>query len=791
MTSDLARVLARQGRLVEAELAARDAVNGIFLSDVRREAVAGNVMRVFSEVLYQMGRYQEAEKVARAAISVHQKNCEAPHSVQAALARRSLANSLIAQERWDEALALFETIEKSMGTDRSTFQMRFAGDPSWALALLNTGRHDEARTMLEEAYRRRLEQLGPDHYSTAEILGFVGVARAATGDTEGAHSSFAQSMEVLLTRSRRLSEAETNQATQDRNLERIIESYISLLYERRNEPNADLAEGDPTAEAFRLAAVARARAVQRALSASAARSAVDDSDLADLVRREQDAQRRIAALFGAFITLQSTYGTNVDAEQVKNVRTEIDQLQGARAALMEEIERRFQDYAELINPKPPNIAEAQASLGPAEALIATYVGAERTYVWAVPHEGEVAFAAVDISAEVLGDTVAILRGALDPNAATLGEIPDYDVDLAYGLYEDLLKPVEAGWRGATSLLVVADGALGYLPLSMLPTERVSLGAEEGALFANYRAVPWLGRSHAVTVLPSVASLVTLRGLPPGAPGRRAFAGFGDPYFSPAQAEAAAQERATEVAALESRGVETRAVLLRASPRTRKLDSAEIARLPRLPDTADEIRGIAMALGADLARDVFLGAPANERVVKTMDLSDRKVIVFATHGLVPGDLNGLTQPALALSAPAVVGGDDDGLLTMGEILVLKLDADWVVLSACNTGAAQGAGAEAFSGLGRAFFYAGARALLLSNWPVETTSAKAMTTDLFRRQAEDSSLSRAEALRQTMLALIDGPGYVDPETGETVFSYAHPIFWAPFTLIGDGGGRKPAA
>ena len=68
---------------------------------------------------------------------------------------------------------------------------------------------------------------------------------------------------------------------------------------------------------------------------------------------------------------------------------------------------------------------------------------------------------------------------------------------------------------------------------------------------------------------------------------------------------------------------------------------------------------------------------------------------------------------------------------------------------------------------------------------------MTTDLFRRQAEDSSLSRAEALRQTMLALIDGPGYVDPETGETVFSYAHPIFWAPFTLIGDGGGRKPAA
>lgn len=78
--------------------------------------------------------------------------------------------------------------------------------------------------------------------------------------------------------------------------------------------------------------------------------------------------------------------------------------------------------------------------------------------------------------------------------------------------------------------------------------------------------------------------------------------------------------------------------------------------------------------------------------------------------------------------------------MGEILGLKLNADWVVLSACNTAAADGAGAEAVSGLGRAFFYAGARALLVSNWPVETTSAKALTTNLFKRQAKDPALTR---------------------------------------------------
>ena len=200
-----------------------------------------------------------------------------------------------------------------------------------------------------------------------------------------------------------------------------------------------------------------------------------------------------------------------------------------------------------------------------------------------------------------------------------------------------------------------------------------------------------------------------------------------------------------------------------------------------------MRGIALAMNADLTRDVFTGARANEKTVKTLDLAGYRVIAFATHGLVPGDLDGLTQPALALSAPEVADVDGDGLLTMEEILALRLNADWVVLSACNTASGKGAGSEAVSGLGRAFFYAGARALLVSNWPVETTSARELTTDLFRRQQANPRLTRAKALQETMKALIDSPGFVDPRTSKVVFSYAHPIFWAPFTLVGDGGGN----
>ena len=114
----------------------------------------------------------------------------------------------------------------------------------------------------------------------------------------------------------------------------------------------------------------------------------------------------------------------------------------------------------------------------------------------------------------------------------------------------------------------------------------------------------------------------------------------------------------------------------------------------------------------------------------------------------------------------------------------MNADWIVLSACNTGAAEGAGSEAASGLGRAFFYAGARAILVSMWPVETTSAAKLTTAIFRKQKEDRVLSRAGAVRASMLELINSRGMVDAKTGKTVASYAHPLFWAPFITVGDG-------
>jgi CHAT domain-containing protein len=395
----------------------------------------------------------------------------------------------------------------------------------------------------------------------------------------------------------------------------------------------------------------------------------------------------------------------------------------------------------------------------------------------VPARGKILSVSIPISAAAFERQINNLRAALEPQAAMISDIPPFDLALGYELYALLLKPVEAGWKPAKSLIVVTNGALGLLPLSLLPTAPAAAQADDDPLFSSYRKVPWLARTHAVTMVPSAAALRTLRQLPPGKPNRGELVAFGDPVFSKKVGDVKVADASAAMA--QTRGVPLKR---RNSPKLDGVDSAELAMLPQLPDTADELKSIALALQADPSKVLNLGKDASEKAVKTMDLSGFKVIAFATHGLVPGELNGLTQPALALSTPDITGEGGDGLLTMEEILSLKLDADWVVLSACNTGAGAGAGAEAASGLGRAFFYAGTRALLVTNWSVHSQSARELVTDLFKRQADNPKLTRGEALRQAMMALADGPGYV--ADGKTEFAYAHPLFWAPYTIIGDG-------
>jgi CHAT domain-containing protein len=424
-----------------------------------------------------------------------------------------------------------------------------------------------------------------------------------------------------------------------------------------------------------------------------------------------------------------------------------------------------------------------------EVLISIYSTDDKTYVWAIPTRGEVIFSAVGLGKKTLCQIITKLRKALDPEPEMLGDIPEFDLAQSYELYSQLLKPVEKGWENATDLLIVAHGPLDQLAFSVLTTAPVSPVKDKGPLFSNYRKVPWLIREVSITRLPSAASFVNLRTLPAGGSSRRAFVGFGDPVFNMEQLAQMKKERARHQVLISSRPeiLHMRGIRITqtGSLDSEKITSCHLGSLNRLADTAEEIRSIAAALNANPTTDIFIGESASERRVKTMDLTNRRIIVFATHALVPGDLDGLDQPALALCTPLVTGDDEDGILKMGEIMQLRMNADWVVLSACNTGAADGAGAEAVSGLGRAFFYAGTRAILVSMWPVETTSARNLTTRLFKNQKLGGALSRARTLRKSMLELIDGPGLKDNASGKIVTSYAHPIFWAPFVIVGESG------
>ena len=172
----------------------------------------------------------------------------------------------------------------------------------------------------------------------------------------------------------------------------------------------------------------------------------------------------------------------------------------------------------------------------------------------------------------------------------------------------------------------------------------------------------------------------------------------------------------------------------------------------MPDTADELNAVAKDLGV-AASDIHLGSDASETTVKRAPLADYGIVYFATHGLVAGDVKGLAEPSLALSIPKQPSELDDGLLTASEVAQLKLNADWVVLSACNTIAGDKPGAEALSGLARSFFYAGARALLVSHWAVDSEAATRLTTATFDRLKSDPKIGRAEALRQAMLAYLN--------------------------------------
>jgi CHAT domain-containing protein len=766
--SSVAGILVMRGRLAEAELFSRESVRLTLERVGRSHPFTAQRLQQLAQILVEQGRTSEGVLVAQEALRSAEESGAIEESLVLAAARRTLLGAYVAAGRHADAIRVFERYRDGARKDPSLARSLSAGDIDWVIAYLKSGEVAEASATLQPMLDWSAQALRPEDDRAAWIRAYHGVVLAARGSREQGLVELRAAVPILIQSLRAQIAADGGSVRQLQRLAIVLETYIGLLAERAasgtTEPGFD-----PVGEAFRVADVARGSGVQRALSASTVRASARDPALADLARKEQDTRWRIQSLNEVLLRIVALPPEQQLPKITAEIRRDIESLTKTSAGLREELRRKFPDYADLMDPRPTTLADAQKGLRPGEALVSFYVGEEASYVWAVPAQGQAKLARVPLKAGELAQQVAKLRRALEPAATRIEDVPEFDVVTAGTLYDALLRPVEEVFKGSTTLFVVPHGPLGQLPLAVLPTGPAPAGTES-VPFERYRGVPWLAKQVTIAQLPSAGTLASLRRAPPVAAAKRTFVGFGDPVFGKAQAGEGA---------LASRG----ALALRSVPKLDKVDSADLAQLPRLPDTAEEVREVAKALGADPSRDVYLREAASEKTLLAMNLAEPRIIAFATHGLVPGDLNGLTQPALALSAPEVVKGDDDGLLTMEEILGLKLNAEWVVLSACNTAAGSGAGAEAVSGLGRAFFYAGARALLVSNWPVETRSARELMVGVFERYAKDPSQRKSAALREAMLAMIDGEGYRDPASGKSLYRYAHPLFWAPFVVVGD--------
>lgn len=520
-------------------------------------------------------------------------------------------------------------------------------------------------------------------------------------------------------------------------------------------------------EGFRLIQQARVSDTAGAVAQMAARFASGSDDLARAVRAQQDvaAQKRARDAALARALAEPVAARDLKAEAA--LRDEIASLAGTLDRLTAGLAQRFPRYIDLVSPRPLATREVRAALWPNEALAAWHVGENHSYLFVLRRDRS-QMIRLDVGARGLEAAVRGLRETLDP--ARLAEIDParfarleplpFDAAAAHRLYEAILKPAEPALAGIDHLFVVPDGALHQLPFQLLPTRPPQ---RSGDTAADYRAIDWLFRSRAVTTLPTASALASLRVFAGAAPAPEPLLGFGDP--------------ALEGTPGSTRG--RRLVLVRGG----QVDVTELRRLEPLPDSADELRALARALDAPDSM-VRLGRDASEARLRQEDLSRARILAFATHGLVSGELGGLREPALVMTPPSVVERDeDDGLLTASEIARgLTLNADLVILSACNTAAGDGSeNAEGLSGLAKAFFYAGSRSLLVSHWSIPSAAAVKLTTETFRALAADRAIGRAEGLRRSMAALLE-----DREP-----SFAHPMFWAPFVIAGEGGRGAPPA
>jgi len=728
--SNLALIYQNEGRYGEAEPLYRRAM-AVASQNPETDRLLGPVIRNNLAGLYkEEHRYAEAEPLYAAVLHAREAGPAAPLDLAASL--NNLASVYDAQGKYADAEPLYERAlelrEAALGADHPDVAQSLN---NLAGIYLADGRRAKAEPLLQRALDIRLKTLPSDHPEIATALNNLAALYWADGRREDALEASRKAIAVIEAHLiANEGDASAAAIAEIRKSRVYFANYIGIAYGAladRVDQQTALA-----ADTFRAAQLAQASDAAQAVAAMAARFAAGDGALATTIRARQDLAAHLRQLEAELVAAASRPQSERKSDADAALRR---QLNDAREALGErdrQLAAQYPDYAELTSPKPTPLAAIQSLLAGDEALLVYLVTAEKTWFWVLRRDSAALYRA-DLGASALSAEVKALRSALTPDLAP------YPATKAFDLYQRIIAPAKTQLAGIRHLIVVPDGALQSLPFAILVTQRPGSDPKTPA---DHRAVAWLAGEYAVSFLPAVSSLGALRQAGARPIGDEPFLGVGDPVLADAPV-------------------------------------ADLRQLPALPETATELRAIAKTLGAS-ADGLLLGPQATVTAVEAMPLDRYRVIDFATHGLLSGDLKGLAEAALVLTPPEKPSAENDGLLTASRIAALKLNADWVVLSACNTAADNGTpDAGGWSGLAKAFFYAGARSVLVSHWAVWSKATVKLVTGIFEAQRKDPKIGRAEALRRAEMAMLDPAE--PPE-------FAHPLAWAPFVLVGEDGARR---
>jgi len=831
--SDLALVLRGQGRFSEAEPLYKRALQ---LREAERPANSDELATVLDGlgVLYMyQDRLQDAEPVLKRSLELRESQPSAG-GPSVAWSLSNLASLYASLDRLGEAEPLMrralDILEASLP----------AGHPATAaitnnLATLHEkqGRLTEAETLYRRALLLREMALPPDHYDIATSHNNLASLYIVKRYWAAAQDHARRAIAIIVERAQRAGSNAFGSADAARNELKhqtrgnpfgFLMSAAWRLGAQRREQSA-LSE-----EAFIAAQWAGQSSAGAALAQMASRFANGDSALSKLVRAQQDLVRTIEQLDRRILTARGQRPEHRNAAAEADLAGRLADNKKQLSSINGRLADDFPDYASLARPQPLPFKAVQDLLQPDEALVQLAVdGDGEGFVWVVTRE-HARWSRIGDTLVNIAEMVQLLRCGLDrdgvwlwspakqrwlPRASTCtqlrpdglaeGEPPPFSLVAAHELYEALFGSFREDIAGKR-LLIVPSGALNALPFQVLVTAKPDVAVPADA--AGYARASWLMRSHAITVLPSVASLKSLRSAAGKSPASRPYVAFGNPLLDGDPDSLASGKEKQALAERVQKSRDSQACAPSPGPRARQRmasliglrsggkpllrgglgDVAELRRQSPLPETADELCAVARDLNTD-GDSVYLGARTTEQMVKTLsrkgDLKSYAIVHFATHGLVSDETEGFTgsvaEPALLLTPPRSASEEDDGLLTSSEVAELELNADWVILSACNTAASgtRSANSEALSGLARAFFFAGARALLVSHWYVESDAAVKLTTRTFAELRRNPRIGRAEALRRAMLALM-----ADTARPSDWAPAAHPAVWAPFVVVGEG-------